>query len=62
MLDIKIGGRRVRPNQIARELEKEVVKRLKKEIPKNVRDPKTGQRMPVRVTGANLKNLKLKGV
>ncbi len=62
MITIKIGGKAIRTDQFAREMEKAVVKQIKQELPKKIKDPITGKRIHTRVTGTTLKNLKIKGV
>ena len=62
MIDIefKIGGRKVRPNQIANELERAMMVEVRDNIAKklrDIRDPKTGVRPKVILKGRSLSNL-----
>ncbi len=62
MIDIefKIGGRRVKPNQIADTLERAMFEQVENEIRrklKDVRDPDTGARPKITVKGQSLDNL-----
>ena len=62
MISIKVNGRTVSPSQLERELDRAMVNHLKRELPKCARHPVTGKKLPLRVTGTTLKNLKIGGV
>lgn len=56
----KLNGRTVRPNDIANQLEKAMLKQVQAGITKrmqNVRDPETGATPTVSVVGRSLNNL-----
>jgi len=59
-VEFKLNGRSVRPNDIANQLEKAMVKQVQDGITKklrNVRDPETGAAPTVKVVGRSLDNL-----
>lgn len=62
MIDIsfEINGRKVNPNRIGDALEAAVLESVKEQIISKVgsiRDPKTGQRPKIKVSGRNIENL-----
>ena len=62
MIDIsfEINGRKVNPNRIGDALEAAVLESVKAQIISKVgsiRDPKTGQRPKIKVSGRNIENL-----
>lgn len=59
-VEFKLNGRSVRPNDIASQLEKAMLRQVQDGITKrlqNVRDPETGVTPTVRVVGRSLNNL-----
>ncbi len=59
-VEFKLNGRSVRPNDIANQLEKAMLKQVQEGITKklrNVHDPKTGAAPTVKVVGRSLNNL-----
>ena len=62
-VSFEIGGRKVRPNQIKDALERAVFEQVRDNLVRqvgNARDPETGARPKLRVTGRSLDNLKIK--
>ena len=62
MIDVsfEINGRKVRPGQIANELERAMLESVRDEIVRkvgNIRDPKTGERPKIKVKGRSLDKL-----
>ncbi|MGB0682761.1 MAG: hypothetical protein ACPGOV_08635 [Magnetovibrionaceae bacterium] len=59
---IKIGGRTVRPEQLADAMEREMFKNIQEHFKKqlrNIRDPETGLSPKVTLTGRDLGSLKV---
>jgi hypothetical protein len=59
-VEFRLNGRSVRPNDIADQLERAMLKQMQDGVAKklrNVRDPKTGAAPTVRVVGRSLNNL-----
>lgn len=59
-VEFKLNGRSVRPNDIANQLEKAMLKQVQDGIAKklrNVRDPETGAASTVKIVGRSLDNL-----
>ncbi|TYR36069.1 hypothetical protein FY036_01515 [Mesorhizobium microcysteis] len=59
-VEFKLNGRSVRPNDIANQLEKAMLKQVRDGITKKlrtVRDPETGEAPTVKVVGRSLDNL-----
>ena len=62
MIDVsfEINGRKVRPGQIANELERAMLESVRDEIVRkvgNIRDPKTGEQPKIKVKGRSLDKL-----
>ncbi|TNB49684.1 hypothetical protein FF124_01615 [Martelella lutilitoris] len=59
-VEFKLNGRSVRPNDIANQLEKAMMKQVQDRIThklRNVRDPETGAAPTIKVIGRSLDNL-----
>lgn len=59
-ISFEINGRKVNPNRVGDALEAAVLESIKKQVASkigSIRDPKTGQRPKIKITGRNLKNL-----
>ena len=59
-VSFEINGRKVRPGQIANELERAMLESVRDDIVRkvsNIRDPKTGERPKIKVKGRSLDKL-----
>ena len=64
MIDVsfEINGRKVRPERIASEMEKALLKSIKKDLTeklRKVRDPKSGERPRITIRGRSIDNLEI---